>query len=156
MSLPELESELEAELKRLKPAIASDRLCSGIARQLETRSPDVRSLFRWSAIALPAAAGIAVALFLGAPVDESPALTKSIPAVAEPAADSEIFVPIRAVNRLYDARYLGLVVTPDGGRARKMVYRYFDTVTWQGERSQATFQMTVPRDEVHFINVTGF
>ena len=51
---------------------------------------------------------------------------------------------------------MGLVTTPGGDRARRVVYRYLDTVTWRDETSRATFEMTVPRDEIHFINVSGF
>lgn len=165
MSTPELESKLEAELKRLKPAMPSERLQAGIAGRLEPGKTGRSSFLRWTGTFVPlaVAAGVVLALIIRGPSLDFPLAGSEAepiapnPVQAEPTAGADdVFVPIKAINQLYDARYLGMVTTPDGGRARQVVYRYLDTVTWQNQNSRATFELTVPRDEVHLIAATGF
>lgn len=166
MSTPEFESELEAELKRLTPAMPSERLQAGIARKLGPKKTARSSFLRWTGTFVPlaAAAGVLLALIIRGPsrdfplAGSEPETVESIPVPAEPSAGAaeDVFIPIKAINQLYDARYLGMVTTPDGGRARQIIYRYLDTVTWQNQASRATFELTVPRDEVHLIAATGF
>ena len=144
MSLPETDLELEAELKRLAPSAPSHRLAAEIGNRLDRRRSPGASLLLWAGAALPlaAAAGMALALLPGLPKSDRAEPMEAVPAVVSGPAVEKHFVPIRAVNRLYDARYMGLVTTPGGDRARRVVYRYLDTVTWRDETSRATFEMT--------------
>jgi len=162
MSTPE--SEFELELKRLVPAAPSDRLKSGIERDLQPGRGSLSPLLRWSGRVLPlaAAAGIVAALIIRAPTGDvteyggPPEAVQPAPVVTSPEVEHDVFVPIRAINQLYDARYLGMVTTPDGGRARQVVYRFLDTVTWQNQTTRATFELTVPRDEVYSLQAATF
>lgn len=166
MSTPELESELEAELKRMAPSEPSERLQVNLARKLEPEKAHRTSWLRWTGTFVPlaVAAGIVLALIIRGPSLDIPQGGSQLdpvelaPIKAVPATDAagDVFIPIKAINQLYDARYLGMVTTPDGGTARQVVYRYLDTVTWQNQASKATFEFTVPRDEVHLIAATGF
>jgi hypothetical protein len=165
MSTPDPDSRFEAELKRMVPSAPSDRLETVLKQALERRRPRPNQWWRWSATFMPlaAAAGVLLALFLRGPsldlpqAGSRPETTPVIPTETLPTAElnGDVFIPIKAINQLYDARYLGMVTTPDGEQARQVVYRYLDTVTWQNQASKATFELTVPRDEMHLIAATG-
>jgi hypothetical protein len=158
MPSPETDLELETELKRLAPSAPSHRLVAQIGNRLERRRSPGSSLLLWAGAAIPlaAAAGMVLALLLGLPKSDRSEPMETVPALTTVPVADQHFVPVRAINRLYDARYMGLVTTPGGDRARRVVYRYLDTITWRDEASRATFEMTVPRDEIHYINVSGF
>ncbi|MEZ5275678.1 MAG: hypothetical protein R3F07_04785 [Opitutaceae bacterium] len=154
MSLPDLDSELEAQLRRLRPPPVSPRLEAEIARRLGPVRRFPRRPGRLVTLVAPLAAAAAVWLFMPPdrlPVEEA-AMGDPAPAGDVSKPEPGIFLPVRAFNRLYDARYVGVVTGPDGQPARQVVYRYLDTVTWQNDSTRATFEMTVPRDEVYFID----
>ena len=158
-------SQLEAELKRLRPAAPSSELLARLDREL---APDadapverVRVVHRpsrawWlAAAALPIAAAIALFFIVSARRPQpTPSVVSVVPttsdlAVAEPA----VFKPVAAENVLYSARDEGLITLDDGTTARRERLRYVDTITWKNPRTNASVRWTVPREEVRVVPV---
>jgi hypothetical protein len=142
--------DLEAELKRLRPAPVPPELVARIERELEAAAAGSRARRRtwwaWS-MALPAAAALAVLLASAMRRDFS----ASAPA-AEKAPD--LLKPVAAENLLYAARDEGLVTLADGTTARRERLNYIDTITWTNPRTHASLRWTVPREEVRVVPVS--
>ena len=140
-------SQLEAELKRLRPAAPSRELLARLAGEIEPAAAAPRAKRAWWlwAGALPAAAALAVFLIYGrrAEVNETPAS----------AISAGEFKPVAAENVLYATRDEGLITLADGTRARRERLNYVDTITWQNPRTHASLKWTVPREEVRVVPV---
>lgn len=188
---------LEAELRRLRPRAPSRELVARIERDLtavpaksstasvtpaasgEPLAPPragarvYRFDWRWAALALPAAAALAVGLFLATrPASEnetksqnhafsSPAIAAGEPTSEPPLAATSAATPdpddrlkpIAAENILFSARDEGLVTLDDGTPARQERLQYVDTITWKNPRTNASLTMSVPREEVRIVPV---
>lgn len=134
--------QLEAELKRLRPAAPSSEMLARLEREL---APHVRRPSRlwWLWVgALPAAA--IAGLLLLASRREPP------PAAAAPA----LFEPVAAENLLYAMHDEGLVTLDDGTTARRERFNSVDTITWKNPRTNASVRWTVPREEVRVVPVS--
>ncbi len=157
--------QLEAELKRLRPAAPTRDFLARVERELSlpVAAPvRRRAAPRWWlwAGALPAAAAFAVMLTLGlrhrqAPAAASPSPFPAVPiAVAVPAAELPApFKPVAAENVLYAAQDEGLVTLADGTPARRERLNYVDTIVWKNPRTNASVRWTVPREEVRVVPV---
>ena len=148
--------QLEAELKRLRPAAPSRELLTRLGAELApARAPVVRrpspNWWLWAGgLALPAAA--AIALLIGYDVRRAAPLPDvKAPEIA--AMAPTVFKPIAAENVLYSARDEGVVTLDDGTAARRERLRYVDTITWKNPRTNASVRWTVPREEVRVIPV---
>lgn len=153
--------QLEAELKRLRPAAPSRELLARLDRELGATAgtsrgtaPVVRRASRawWlAAAALPIAAAIALLVTFRLRRDLPPPVATPQPefAVSEPA----LFKPVAAENVLYSARDEGLVTLDDGTPARRERLRYVDTITWKNPQTNASVRWTVPREEVRVVPV---
>ncbi len=139
--------ELEAELKRLRPAAPSLALRDRIARELAA-APARRALapvHRVWAVALPAAAAAVALLAQLAPSS----------GIRGPAwlADDAALKPVAAENVLVSARDEGLVTLDDGTTARRERLQFVDTIVWKNPRTHASLTWTVPREEVRVVPV---
>lgn len=171
---------LEAELQRLRPRAPSPALMARIERDLSAapalkpgkagaapRIAEVRRFdWRWAALALPAAAALAVGLFVAirpAPERERGAVS-TVPAAGEhstleqasaasASAADDLLKPIAAENLLLTARDEGLVTLDDGTPARRERLQYVDTITWKNPRTNASLTWSVPREEVRIVPV---
>lgn len=159
-------SQLEAELKALRPVAPSRQVQARIARELERGAgaarvtPSARAWWRWAA-ALPAAAAVLIMLVVF--VRRVPPATRveNIAAAVAPAtaavvgeADTEpAFKPISAENVLYAVADEGLVTLDDGTAARRERLSYVDTITWKNPRTNASVRWTMPREEVRVVPV---
>jgi hypothetical protein len=137
--------KLELELKALRLVEPSPGLQGRLASALPSRRSTV-SLPRWSWLALPAAAALAVVLFSGAPRENA---TSSEPTVASAPA----FKPISSENTLLASRDEGYVTLTDGTPAHRTRQMYLDTITWKNSQTNASLTWTVPREEVRVVPV---
>lgn len=162
-------TELENELKQLRPKSLPAPLLGRIATEL-AEAPAKRGFFAtWRTWVLPAAAAAALAVavtsipFLvsrrGPETTEPPVAgtRTTAPSAGTNVANvaNEKFRPVRATNVLYDAVNEGVVRLDDDSLARRMRLNYLDTITWEDPRSGASLQRTVPREEIVFIPVTA-
>src|SRR5436305_500260 len=127
-------SELEAELKTLRPAAPSRALELRVARRLEPRPRWVSGLI-WAS--LPAAA----AVVFGISVRETQRSSA-------PAQVAVAFQPVAAENVLYSAKDEGYVTLEDGTPARRLRSSYVDTITWKNPQNHASLRWSVPREEI--------
>ena len=170
-------SDLEAELKRMRPCAPSSELQSRLAATLDrpgapTAQPvriDHSVIFRraWRWMRWPAAVAAAVVLALVTtrqpnsvkPIADQTAHSVSGTATAPIAAtttDPDLYKPVSAENVLYDSRDEGLVTLDDGTAAHRVFQRYLDTYTWRNPRTNASLRWTVPRDEVRIVPVRAY
>ncbi len=163
--------QLEAELKRLRPAAPTRDFLARVARELDEpvaiKRPARRALPPWWlwAGALPVAAALAVMIAIAVRPRISPAaqvqpLAVTAPASAKLTLAEELvaesaakFKPVAAENVLLAAQDEGLVTLEDGTPARRQRLNYVDTITWKNPRTNASVRWTVPREEVRVVPV---
>jgi hypothetical protein len=151
--------QLEAELKRLRPAAPSRTITTRIERELAMQRRPQRASIHWLwSAALPIAAAIALmALVPGRRPAEKAGEAKiaSGPASVQPASQpsASALKPVAAENVLYAARDEGLVTLDDGTTARRERLSYVDTITWRNPRTNASLTWSVPREEVRVVPV---
>lgn len=158
--------QLEAELKKLRPAapsrdlnsrIEADLTASAVAARRELAPRRTRAWWLWTA-ALPAAAALAVAAVVLARRPPTPAPTVSIATPASATvpiayAEAALFKPVSAENILYAVSDEGLVTLEDGTAGRRERLNYVDTITWKHPRTNASVRWTMPREEVRVVPV---
>lgn len=152
-------SNLEAELKRLRPAAPPPALAARIDHDLSASAAPAparttRAWWLWAG-ALPAAAAmLAVMITLAARREVT---RPKIPTVAAetpaPVSEPEVFKPVAAENVLYAVADEGVVTLADGTAARRERLNYVDTITWKNPRTNASVRWTVPREEVRIVPV---
>lgn len=145
-------AQLEAELKRLRPAPLAPELTARIAAVLGTvaRPRRERTSRFWNWIALPAAAaGSALLVHLAESrlVAPGSVIGKASAVGAAPAAEPP-YKPVAAEKLLVSASDEGLVTLDDGTPARRRRLRFVDTITWRDPRTNASITWSVPREEV--------
>ena len=164
-------TDLEQELKRLRPRSLPAPMVGRIAGELAAEPPAKRSaVSQWRSWILPAAAAtilaVAVTSIPFVTRDRTSATTPQKTSVANPPHDQTPKVaasvdatsklrPVRATNVLYDAVNEGVVRLEDNTLARRMRLNYLDTITWENPQNGAQLQRTVPREEILFIPVTA-
>lgn len=146
--------QLEAELKRLRPAAPSRQLLARLDRELA--APARRAAPTWWlwAGALPIAAALAVMITLAARRDSPRPANAPQEIAAVPALAPAAFQPVAAENVLYAAQDDGLVTLADGTPARRERLNYVDTITWKNPRTNASVRWSVPREEVRVVPVS--
>jgi hypothetical protein len=159
--------QLEAELKRLRPAATSATLRVRLESELAPASVArvqrngehgvTRRWWLWAG-ALPAAAALVVAVVIVTRRGTAVLPAAAPPVVASsqsepPAIPREIFKPVAAENVLYAVNDDGLVTLDDGTAARRERLSYVDTITWKNPRTNASVRWTVPREEVRIVPV---
>jgi len=170
-------SDLEAELKRMRPCAPSSELQSRLAATLDrpaapTAQPvriDHSVIFRraWRWVLWPAAAAAAVALALvvmhrpdsvrsSAGQAAHPVSGTAAEPLATTTAAADRYEPVSAENVLYDSRDEGLITLEDGTAAHRVFQCYLDTYTWRNPRTHASLSWTVPRDELRVIPVRAY
>ena len=160
-------TELENELKQLRPRALPAPLIGRVAKEL-AEAPRRRGLFaEWRTWFLPAAAAAALAVAVTSiPFLVSERHGTSLPATVEsPAVQASTVAaantgparlqPVRATNVLYDAVNEGIVYLDGEQPARRMRLSYMDTITWENPKGGESLQWTVPREEILFVPVTA-
>ncbi len=146
-------NQLEAELRRMRPAAVPDELMLRIGRELaRPAAPRPPAVVHWIwGVTVPAAAALAVWLApagLRAPQDGGTGMRAAATTVAEAALK-----PVKVENVLVAAQDEGFVTLDDGTPARRARLKFVDSVTWKDPRSNASLTWTVPREEVRVMPV---
>ena len=164
-------SDLEAELKQLRPAAPSAELLARVERALSeapaTSTPTAgilpRSKVRVSWFALGFGVAAAAALFMLARVDVDPA-SQNKPALAAITplpriATAQIpagLVPDGLTRVVYNTRDEGLVYPADASEpVRRIRSRSRETLKWQDRATGASLRVSYPTEEVELIPVAG-
>lgn len=131
-------TELEAELKRLRPLAPSELCEARVEAELSRTSSTGGWRGAWRTLAI---SGVAAALALAA------GLTKTSPAGAA-------LSPVAIENELRDAHEDGVVKLADGSRVWRTRIQYMDTVRWSG--GGRTLTMTTPREELRIVPLVAY
>lgn len=144
-------TDLEAELRQLRPAPPSPALRARVQRELAA-VPAARPRARWDWwwIALPAAATVLIVLNLKL---QTPSEKSGEPSPAAQVAGRASLKPVAAENVLYAADDEGLVTLDDGTPARRARLHFVDTITWRDPHTNASLTWSVPREEVRIVPV---
>ena len=166
-------TELEAELKKLRPRPASPDLASrieiGLAQEVAGRGtatagvlPKQRSRFRpnWFALGLGLAAAATFLLLARVNVErpsKSPGLALLTPAPIAPAARvDDAFVPSALTQVVYDRKDEGLHYAEGSDEPmRRVRSRKRETVQWKNPQTGASLRVSYPKEEVTLIPVVG-
>lgn len=143
--------QLEAELRRLRPAAVRPALVDRVRQELAApKATAERSRLHWRwPVLLPVAAALAIVLIMSSRVGRSKAAHEA-PGSSENGAEMK---PIAAENVLVAEQDEGLITLDDGTMARRARLRYVDTITWRNSRTHASLTWTVPREEVRIVPV---
>lgn len=163
-------SDLEAELKELRPTAASAELTRRVERALAepitaTATAGVlpKPKVRWSWYALGLGAAAAAALLLLARVGlEQPQVKQPSFAALTPApsvSESQTaggFVPDGLTRVVYHQRDEGLVFPSSATEpVRRLRSRSRETLKWSDARTGASLRVSYPTEEVEFIPASG-
>ena len=164
-------SELENELKKLRPRATSPELATRIERALAeapSATPTAGVLsqpgkFRmnWIGLGLGLAAAASFLILARVNVDKKPVKSPSVAAVspvpltAVPAAN-DYFVPAGVTQVVYNTRDEGLHFTEDAEQpVRRMRSRMRETLKWNNPQTGASLRVSYPSEEVTLIPATG-
>lgn len=164
-------SDIEKELRSLRPVRPSAGLFEDVARQLEKSSAPVAPVeekiirphwFRFGGLSLGSALAAAAAIFILARVDpftverHGPRTAKATPVPAAAAVSSAQFIPDGATRVVYHTQNEGLIF-PQGADepVRRVRSRTKETLQWRNPKTGASLSVTYPSEEVRFIPVSG-
>ena len=166
-------SELEAELKKLRPRPTSPDLAGRIEISLAQEEAAGRGTatagvlpkakkFRpnWFALGLGLAAATTFLLLARVNVDrpsKAPGLALLTPAPIAPAAKvDDAFVPAALTQVVYDRKDEGLHYTEGSDEpVRRVRSRKRETVQWKNPQTGASLRVSYPKEEVTLIPVVG-
>jgi hypothetical protein len=162
-------SDIEKDLRSLRPASPSSRLIEGIARQLEEPAAQTDLAedkvirppwFRFGGLSLGATLAAAAAIFILARVDTFTIErhgSKTARATPVPAAlNSAQFIPDGATRVVYHTQDDGLIFPQGTDRPiRRISSRTKETLQWRNPGTGASLSVTYPSEEVRFIPVSG-
>lgn len=146
---PDLQ-EIEAELRRFRPAPVPPRLKGALAESLRPVAPSRR---RWpvrGALLGAFGAGAIAAAGAAALLLRSPRVTPA----ASPSVLAADFKAVSAESVVASTTDDGEVVLDDGTHARRVEAAVVDTVVWRDPRTRATVSWSAPSGEVRFIPVS--
>jgi hypothetical protein len=164
-------SELEGELKKLRPRAASPELAARIERAL-TEAPSTtatagvlpkrRNLrFNWSAVGLGLAAAAAFLLLARVNVDQLPDRGQGLAAItpspsAPPTDAKDSFVPAGLTQVVYDTRDEGLHFAEGADEpVRRVRSHKRETLQWRNPQTGASLRVSYPSEEVTLTPVSG-
>jgi len=160
-------SELEQELRKLRPVQPSSDLVIRIERQITEESstptagvlPRERRLqFNWLSLGLGLAAAAAL-LFafirFQQPVKQTPMTASTKPAQAISTTSNAQFVPAGLTQVVYHTRDEGLHFTSSNQPMRRVRSQTRETLRWHNPNTGATLRISYPREEVSLIPVSG-
>ncbi len=163
-------SELEAELKQLRPAAASPELATRIERALASVPagtptggvlPRPKLRLAWFALGLGAAAAAAFLMLARLNVetpaaDEAQRFAAFTPAPAATSESSSGFVPDGLTRVVYNTRDEGLVFPVRADEpVRRVRSRNRETLKWRDPGTGASLHVSYPTEEVEFIPISG-
>ena len=156
-------TDLENELKQLRPKSVPAALIGRIATDLDQATARPGLFASWRSWILPVAASLALAVTVTSipflvrdrEVEAgSPAVSAGPGQVAKTSTDRPM-KPVHATNVLYDAVNEGIVYLDGKTPVRRMRLNYLDTITWENPNGGSSLKWTIPREEIYFIPVAA-
>lgn len=160
-------SELEDQLRKLRPAAPSPELVSRIERALaEPESstataavlPRQRRLhFNWLSLGLGLAAATALVLFAVVRLQQPASITPTVASVSPaPATSTAQFVPAGLTQVVYHTRDEGVHFPNNSAQPmRRVRSQARETIRWRNPKTGATLRISYPREEVSLTPVSG-
>ena len=163
-------SELEAELKQLRPAAPSADLAKRIERGLEQAATETRTAgilprpkarVNWFALGLGVAAAAAFLMLARLDFDKAPqgperiAAASPAPSMTQAPAPTGL-VPDGLTRVVYNTRDEGLLFPEEVKRpVRRVRSRSRETLQWRDVDTGASLRVSYPTEEVELIPVSG-
>jgi len=173
-------SELEKELRKLRPAQPSPVLLERVGEALEDSRPSAaadatsswwrfkEATYTWWSLGFGLAAAAVLILFAAVTMERrhehqqivaqsSPAPeTQPVPLEAERSTSPSRFVPAGGTNVVYNARDEGLHFADGSERpVRRVRYNTQQTWRWRNPETGASFRVSYPSEEIVLIPVSG-
>ncbi len=166
-------SELETELKQLRPRATSPELAARIETALAQRSSATptagvlprrqRFQMNWFALGLGVAAAAAFVLLARVGVDRAPntrqpaiASNAASPTVGAPVQIPSGFVPDGLTRVVYHTRDEGLVFLRTASEpVRRVRSRARETLQWREPDTGASLRVSYPTEEVELVPISG-
>jgi hypothetical protein len=164
-------SDLEAELKQLRPVAPSPDLMTRVERALVAEAPATSTptagvlprpkvRVNWFALGAGLAAAAAFLLLARMPVEQSPAKQQTFaaltPAPSMSPTQSAGLVPEGVTRVVYNTRDEGLLFPAEAEQpVRRVRSRTRETLKWRDPGTGASLRVTYPAEEVDLIPVSG-
>ena len=160
-------SELEDQLRKLRPAKPSPELFTRIERALAEPETAIstagvlpgqgRLHFNWLSLGLGLAAAAALVLFAFVRLHQPPARTSRLASVSPaPTTSTAQFVPSGLTQVVYHTRDEGLHFPNNSTQPmRRVRSQAQETIRWRNPKTGATLRITYPREEVSLTPVSG-
>jgi hypothetical protein len=162
-------SELEDQLRKLRPAQPSADLVTRVERALaEERSTSTAGVlpresrfhFNWLSLGLGLAAAAALILLafvrLQQPARKTPNLASTSPAPAISTNANAQLVPAGLTQVVYHTRDEGLhFPTNSNEPVRRVRSQSRDTLLWRNPKTGASLRISYPREEVSLVPISG-
>lgn len=160
-------SELEDQLRKLRPATPSPELFNRVERALsvEETSPSTAAVlsrerrfhFNWLSLGLGLAAATALVLFafirLQQPTTTTPTVASVSPA---PATSTAQLIPAGLTQVVYHTRDEGLHFPNNSDQPmRRVRSQARETIRWRNPKTGATLRISYPREEVSLTPISG-
>ena len=161
-------SELEGQLKNLRPVPASEELFANIEEELvdlaSEKDPKIvrpdRFRIKWLAVGAGLAAAAVIVIFARVNF-RTAAQTQNVASVSPaPAVESTItpaqFIPAGATQVVYHTRDEGLLFPRGSGEpVRRVRSRMRETLQWENPSTGASLRVSYPSEQVELIPVSG-
>jgi hypothetical protein len=163
-------SEIESELRKLRPVQPSAKLVARIEHELATggsadeisdniiRPDRFRGNWRAAGLGLAAAAILVFLLrvnFPAAPQTAGPSGSSPVPAIIKAPASAQ-FIPAGATQVLYNKRDEGLHYADGSAEpVRRVRSRTRETLRWHNPQTGASLRISYPTEQVELIPVSG-
>ena len=164
-------SELESELKKLRPVQPSENLATRIERALAKASASAATAgvlprtqrLHWSWLTLGVGLTAAAALLLLAriasdrPVERAPAIASASPTTSRTAAGKADQLVVSSLSQVvYNTRDEGLLFADDAEQpVRRVRSQTRETLQWHNPGTGASLRVSYPSEEVFLIPVCG-
>ncbi|MEO5722432.1 MAG: hypothetical protein ABIR71_13315 [Chthoniobacterales bacterium] len=163
-------SDLETELKQLRPSRPSDELALWVEQALTASTPSAgilprrkTSRFNWFSLGLGVATAAAAFLFLARPAVDRPtapqptiAQSTATPAMLTPQPPRRTLVPDGVTRVVYGTRDEGLVFPGNREQPmRRLRARSQETLQWRDSSTGASLRVSYPTEEVELIPAVG-
>ena len=160
-------SDIEDELRKLRPVRPSQELFDRIASELDASAAQAepadniirpaRFNFGWVSLGLGLAAAAAFMLLarVNQPTAE-PAKVASAPTTPVPAERLNTFIPAGASRVVYNTRNEGLLFPPDSNEpVRRLRTRTRETLQWHNPQTGESLRVSYPSEEVRLVPIAG-
>jgi hypothetical protein len=162
-------SELEDQLRKLRPVQPSGDLVARIGRSLAEKetvpiagvfSPQRRFHFNWLSLGLGLAAAAALVIFafirVERPGKQIPEIASTVPALVGSTNPNRQFVPAGLTQVVYHTRDEGLHFAANSEQPmRRVRSQSQQTLRWRNPKTGATLRISYPTEEVSLLPVTG-